>query len=79
VETEGRLDVQMRRNGAGQPRRAGACSASVVHIGANAYTLSGQGLVSSSAGYWEPPLSAYRILTPSTVRNWTCGVIVVAM
>jgi hypothetical protein len=38
-------------------------------IGANAYTLSGQGLVSTTAGSCEPPLSAYRIRTPSTVRK----------
>jgi len=48
-------------------------SASVAQIGANAYTLSVQGLVSSTAGSCEPPQSAYRILSPSIVRN--CGLI----
>ena len=33
--------------------------------------LSGHGLVSSIIGPSEPPLSAYRILSPSIVRN--CG------
>jgi len=37
------------------------------------YRLSGQGLVSSTTGSCEPPLSAYRILSPSIVRN--CGLI----
>ena len=50
-----------------------ASSASVVHMGANANTLSGHGLVSSSVRSCGPPLSAYRILTPSITRN--CGVI----
>jgi hypothetical protein len=33
--------------------------------------LSGQGLVNSTTGSFEPPLSAYLILSPSIVRN--CG------
>src|SRR5262245_51066312 len=44
-----------------------ARSASAPHIGANAYTLSGHGLVSSSVGPDDRPLSAYRILSPSRV------------
>ena len=40
------------------------------HIRANAYRLSGQGLVSSIIGSCGPPLSAYRICTPSIIRNW---------
>jgi hypothetical protein len=51
-----------RRSEAPNPGRSTAnsraCSASVAYIGANAYTLSGQGLVSSSIGSGEPPLSA---------------------
>jgi hypothetical protein len=35
-----------------------AFSASEAHIGANAYTLSGHGLVSRITGSCEPPLSA---------------------
>src|SRR5689334_4054668 len=31
--------------------------------------LSGQGLVNSTTGFWSPALSAYRILSPSIVRN----------
>src|SRR5262245_28793873 len=67
-----------RRSDAPNPGRSianrRACSASVVHIGANAYTLSGHGLVSSTVRSCPPPLSAYRIRTPSTVRNSTCRV-----
>src|SRR3954452_3865434 len=48
-----------------------ACSASVAHIGPNAYRLSGHGLVSRITGACQPPLSAYRIRRPSTARN--CG------
>ena len=62
-----------RRSDAPNPGRSTAnsraCSASVAHIGANAYRLSGHGLVSSSVGSCEPPLSAYRIFRPSIVRN----------
>jgi hypothetical protein len=46
-----------------------ACSASVVQIGANAYTLSGHGLVSRIVGSRGWPLSAYRIVNPSNVPN----------
>ena len=64
-----------RRSDAPNPGRSTAnrraCSASVAHIRANAYRLSGQGLVSSTIGSCEPPLSAYRIFSPSIVRN--CG------
>ena len=67
-----------RRSDAPNPGRSmanrRACSASVAQIGANAYTLSGQGLVSRMVRSCEPPLSAYRIRTPSTARNWTSGV-----
>jgi hypothetical protein len=38
-------------------------------MGANAYRLSGQGLVSITVGPCDPPLSAYLTRTPSTVRN----------
>src|SRR5262245_45609074 len=66
-----------RRSDAPKPGRSTAnrraCSASVAQIGANAYRLSGQGLVSSTVGSLEPPLSAYRIRSPSIVRN--CGLI----
>src|SRR5262245_24678957 len=66
-----------RRSDAPNPGRSTAnrraCSASVAQIGANAYRLSGQGLVSSIAGSCAPPLAAYRILSPSIVRN--CGLI----
>src|SRR5262245_34527841 len=62
-----------RRSDAPNPGRSTAnrraCSASVAQIGANAYKLSGQGLVSSTAGSCAPPLSAYRIHSPSIVRN----------
>ena len=51
-----------RRSDAPKPGRSmanrRACSESVAHIGANAYMLSGHGLVSSSTGSCEPPLSA---------------------
>ena len=51
----------------------------ISHIGANAYKLSGQGLVSRAVASRDPPpLSAYRIRTPSTVRNRTGVVVVVA-
>src|SRR6516162_8737690 len=72
-----------RRSDAPKPGRSTAsrwaCSASDAHIGANAYTLSGQGLVSRTVGLCELPLSAYRIRSPSIVRKRTCGVVVVAM
>ena len=58
-----------RRSDAPKPGRSTAkrraCSESEAHIGANAYTLSGQGLVRTTTGFCEPPLSAYRIRTPS--------------
>src|SRR5215831_5799136 len=41
--------------------------------------LSGHGLVSTTAGLCEAPLSADRIRTPPMVRKRTCGVIVVDM
>jgi hypothetical protein len=51
-----------RRSDAPNPGRSmansRACSASESQTRANAYTLSGQGLVSSSAGSREPPVSA---------------------
>jgi hypothetical protein len=67
-----------RRSDAPNPGRSianrRACSAREAQIGAKAYRLSGQGLVSTTVGPCEPPpLSAYRIFTPSIVRN--CGVI----
>src|SRR6516225_224433 len=72
-----------RRSDAPKPGRSTAnrraCPDSVSHIGANAYTLSGQGLVSRTTDSREPPLSAYRIRTPSTLRKRTCGVIVAGM
>ena len=43
--------------------------ASDAHIGANAYRLSGQGLVSRTVDSCVPPLSAYRILSPSIDLN----------
>jgi hypothetical protein len=42
------------------------------HIGAKAYTLSGQGLVSSIEGAERPVLSAQRTRTPSMIREPTC-------
>ena len=39
----------------------------------DAYTLSGQGLVSRTVRSCEPPLSAYRIRAPSTVRKALVG------
>lgn len=72
-----------RRSDAPKPGRSTAnrraCSASDAHIGANAYTLSGHGLVRTTVGFCVPPLSANRIRTPSIVRKRTCGVVVVGM
>jgi hypothetical protein len=72
-----------RRSDAPKPGRSTAnrraCSAGVAHIGANAYTLSGQGLVSRTVGFCGLPLSAYRIRTPPAVRKRTCGVVVVGI
>src|ERR1700735_2695489 len=63
-----------RRSDAPKPGRSTANSRarseSVAHIGAKAYTLSGQGLVRRRVGACEPWVSAYRILRPSIVRNW---------
>ena len=39
----------------------------------------GHGLVRTTAGLCELPLSAYRIRTPSMVRKRTCGLAVVGM
>jgi hypothetical protein len=49
-----------------------ATPASGGQIGANAYTLSGHGLVSRIEGAAALVLSAYRTHTPSTVRNPIC-------
>jgi hypothetical protein len=72
-----------RRSDAPKPGRSTAnkraCSDSDAHIGANAYTLSGQGLVRTTAGFCGLPLSAYRIRTPPTVRKRTCGMDVIDM
>jgi hypothetical protein len=56
-----------------------AWSDNVAHIDANANTLSGHGLVSSSVGSREAPLSAYRIRSPSTVRKRTWEIVVVGI
>jgi hypothetical protein len=51
-----------------------ACLESVAHIGANAYKLSGHGLVNNTVGFCEsPPVSAKRIFSPSMLR--CCGTI----
>ena len=42
----------------GGQRQKGALLGQVSHIGVNAYKLSGQGLVSTTVGCCEPPLSA---------------------
>src|SRR5580658_3419749 len=72
-----------RRSDAPNPGRSTAnrraCSDSVAHIGANAYTLSGHGLVRTTVGFCELPLSAYRIRTPSIVRNRVRGMVVVGI
>src|SRR5689334_23500000 len=46
------------------------CAARGCQIGRNAYKLSGHGLVRRRVLSWFPPLSAYRMRTPCTVRNW---------
>jgi hypothetical protein len=68
--------MSSRRSDAPNPGRSTAkrraCSASEAQIGANAYTLSGHGLVSRTAGSCALPLSAHRTRTPATVRKSTC-------
>ena len=65
--TGGRRAVRRHRSPAGRSANRRACSASVAHIGANAYTLSGHGLVSSSVGSREPP--AVGVTNPDTVDS----------
>ena len=72
-----------RRSDAPKPGRSTAnrraCSESDAQIGANAYTLSGHGLVRTTVGLCGLPLSAYRIRTPSIIRKRTCGIVVAGM
>jgi hypothetical protein len=72
-----------RRSDAPKPGKSTAnkraCSASDAHIGANAYTLSGHGLVRTTVGFCMPPLSANRIRTPSIVRKRTGGIVIVGL
>ena len=56
-----------------------ACPDSGARMGANAYTLSGHGLVNRTVGSCEPPLSAYRTRSPPIVRKPACRVAAVAM